>query len=405
MAFGRREQFSERELNAAQVLTELGEMYGEVGPNLRTLPNTLNAMRADDLDDSSDSEEEDTEELYISSNSDARKFEVRDMLSAFDPEHLPQNYGSDFVTLEPADAINERLFRPANLAESIYNLAVQNNTFYKELRKVLSPNLCADMSFTKHNVRVQRIVQSLDDYIRDGPTGVPGRRDMTIVECAFQLRRIAAALFRERTGRLNQHPLAYEALVKVPNTFLRILRDVLTHNQDIHRSSLTWSRKIPMDPHQSARERNLFLYLIGDPPATQLSEFFIVDYLAQMPREEWAHLEEELAEVTATARRVGAEKGFAHALAWADRLDELLEGLSEDTAVMGAGPGMGVGTGVGQPVVVESVETEGPAPFSFALPPGAESSARGSGRARNEGQGRRPMAEEGEREARRRRLG
>ena len=385
MAFGRREQFSERELNATQVLTELGEMYSEVGPNLRTLPNTLNAMRADELDESSESEEEDPEELYVSSNSDVRKFEVRDMLSAFDPDTLSQNYGNNFVTLEPADAINERLFRPANLAESIYNLAVQNNNFYKELRKVLSPNLCADMSFTKHNVRVQRIVRSLDDYIRDGPTGTPGRRDMTVVECAFQLRRIAAALFRERTGRLNQHPLAYEALIKVPNTLLRILRDVLNHNEDIYPSSLIWSRPLPVDQLQPARERNLFLYLISDPPATQLSEFFVVDYLAQMPKEEWAHLQEQLAEVTAIVRRVGTEKGYAHALAWADRLDELLESLSEEAEI------------IEQPVV-EPVEAE--ESFAFTPPTGGESSGRSAGK-----QVRRPTAGEGERETRRRRLG
>ena len=309
-------------------------MYSQVGPHLRTLPNKLNAMRADDLDESSDSEEdEDPEELYTSSNSDARKFEVRDMLSVFDSETFPQNYGTDFVNLEPGDVIDERLWRSSNLAETIYNLAVQNETFYKELRKVLSHNLCADMSFIKHNLRVQRITDQLDAHIREGPTASTaadpprGGRQMTVVECACQLRRIAAAIFRERSGRVNQYPyLALEALIKVSNTFSLILKKVCERDQDVYRSDTPpWSRLANPANESAPRERNLFLYLIGDPPATQQAECFIVDYFARIPSSEWAHLHEDLAQVSASARRTGTERGHAHALIWADRMDDLLQ--------------------------------------------------------------------------------
>ena len=114
-----------------------------------------------------------------------------------------------------------------------------------------------------------------------------------------------------------------------------------------------------------------------------------------MHRDELRQLRHGLLEVVGEARRVGDEGGYAHALAFADRLAGLVGEFMEEVVVGGGGGGVGglraMGQRIQQPVQSVEVSNGGGGGESVA------SRSRG-------GRGRRELTGGEEREARRRRL-
>ena len=136
-----------------EVVTQISGLYDLIGKRLGTLPEQLNTTRGDDAASGSDDSE--TEEFYDSSNSDARKKIVWDMLSVFDSKALPSEYGQGFNDDAPAAASGEELYVRGDLAATIYGIAIRDETFFRRLRKVVSRDICADSYFSKQERRAK----------------------------------------------------------------------------------------------------------------------------------------------------------------------------------------------------------------------------------------------------------
>lgn len=275
------------------VVAQISGLYELIGERLGSLPEQLNTTKGDDID--SDSDHSTIEESYASSNSEARKETVVDMLSVFDRTALPAEYGREFTDDAPATASGEEPFIPRSLAATIYGLAVRDETFFRRLRKVLTGDVCASVYFAKQRARAKDAFSKLDRYVQLGPS-TSESRNMDVQECARILRLIVHQICEERESRASKEPLGAAVKSNVAEILVEILHEVVcSRNRDVCQT-IAWERNIV----DYARDRNLYLYLIGDPPRFEntqplgMRDDFVIDRLNDFPANEWRHLLERL---------------------------------------------------------------------------------------------------------------
>lgn len=298
-----------------EVIVQISSLYDLIGQRLGSLPGQLNTTRGDDTD--SDYDDSATEASHVSSNSDTRRENTLDILSTFDRKMLPREYSKYLANSPPATASGRELLVPGNLASTIYRIAIRDETFYRRLRKVVSQDICADVYFSKQMQGAKGIILSLDQ---------PVENRMPVGECANRLRYIVHQLCESRDSRASREPLGAEVISKLAEILVDILHEVVCNrNKNVH-------EKLEDGEHE--RDRNLYTYLIGDPPKPDesapfgLRDFFIIDRLFSFPVNEWKHLLERLTTISEHVRE--NEEDQPSSRAYLMRLNELIRGYNED---------------------------------------------------------------------------
>ena len=305
----------------------MSELYELIGDRVQSLPEQLNLTRSNDADYDSDGSISPESSLP---EGDARKDSVKEMLSVFDEAALPQEYGRGFRDVS-AIASPEDLFVPGNLGATIYGLAVRDESIYRRLTKVITPDRCASRYYAKQRARAQETMRSLDRYVRDGPSLTPATRDMDIPECARIFRIIVHEICQDRDSRTAKQPLSAAVVTEVAQILVEILQQVCNRDFDVY-EDITWPRVgAEQEPE---RNRNLYMYLIGDPPRNPsapawMNDDFVIDQLRNFPTNEWRHLVEPLMSIQEDIYERATEYGLP-SVAYAEKLGTMLQEYTDE---------------------------------------------------------------------------
>lgn len=281
------------QISQGEVFPNISELYNRIGERIESLPQQLNRFSGDATDSSPENSA--TEESHVSRDLNSRQEIVKDILSVFDPKALPADYGRTFGEEEVHARASQKPYVPGNLAATIYEIAIRDEAFYRRLRKVVTRDICATSYFTKQRLRAREMMSSLDRFVISGHSESPGVKDMDVPECARSLRLIVHQICTDRDARASKGPLGAVTGMNAAEILVDILAEVVCNrDKDIYEG--LWER----DENEPRRNRNLYLYLIGDPPISYdhepfgMGDDFIIDRIRGFPAMEWSHLLERL---------------------------------------------------------------------------------------------------------------
>lgn len=282
-------------INGGDVVAHVSALYSRIGLRLSSLPTSLSATHDEIASDTDDAPEAISSPTFPSSCTD----QIRDMLSVFDPTALPEEYGQEFDAIPTGDR-RPNIYIPNNLAATIYRLGVHDASVFEGLRKAITHDVCANVHFSKLRARAREVFAKFDGYIENGPSDGAPSDDLDVPRCANMLRSVVDQICRIRNHRLSGGPLSARVKTRVAETLVEILQAVCNRNEDVY-YRIGWDRDV--DGDEPERNRNLYAYLIDDPPrfgpstANWMKETFIIDRLRQMPADEWRHLIERLTSI------------------------------------------------------------------------------------------------------------
>ncbi|KAL8707903.1 MAG: hypothetical protein Q9220_007123 [cf. Caloplaca sp. 1 TL-2023] len=282
-------------IDRAGVISQISELYSRICSQSASLPTILNAAH----DEITSETDDPIERPRSPTSTNARAEQVRDILSVFDSATLPEDYGQNFDSNPTSDALSE-LYVPNNLSATIYRLAVQDEGVFRRLRRVISHDICATATFSKLRARAQEAFAALDLFLEIGPSEGQHRDSQDIPQCAKLLRNVVHQICDARDVRTSSGPLSASVSTKVAEILAEILQEVCNRNEDGY-YRISWEREVRND--EPSRDRNLYSYLIGDPPRfsilapSWMSETFVIDQLRRLPTNEWRHLIERLTSI------------------------------------------------------------------------------------------------------------
>ncbi|KAI4285430.1 MAG: hypothetical protein L6R38_000669 [Xanthoria sp. 2 TBL-2021] len=284
-----------QDISTGDVLAQISALYGLIGSRLSSLPTLLSATRDEISSDTDDA----TDAIGSPAFSDTRAEQVRDMLSVFDTAALPEDYDPGNASTTAGNE-QQNLYVPNNLPATIFQIAVRDGKVFESLRTVITHDICANTHFSKLRTRAREAFARLDSYIENGPSDDAETADQDIPRCAKMLRIIVDQICQFRDSRASSGPLSAPVKRRVAEILVEILQEVCNRNEDIY-YRIGWERE--MADGEPDRNRNLYAYLIDDPPRSNSStpdwmkETFVIDRLRQTPTDEWRHLIERLTSI------------------------------------------------------------------------------------------------------------
>lgn len=290
-------------LGRMDVITRASTLYGVIGSQLPSLPTFLNATHDELASDSDDA----VEAILSPIIPDIRAEQIRDMLSVFDNAKLPDEYGQDFTDVA-SDEQPENFYVPDSLAATIYRLATQDESVFKRIRRVINHDICANTHFSKLRMRARDAFVKLDSYVENGPSE---SNNQDVPKTARTLRFLIDQICQARSLRTSNGPLSTTVVTKVAEILTEIFQEVCNRNEDVF-YRIHWDRGTRDD--EPERNRNLYAYLIHDPPRFAASapiwmkETFVVDRLQQMPTNEWRHLIERFTNIVDQIRELESDE-------------------------------------------------------------------------------------------------
>ena len=277
--------------------SQFGQLYPMIGERQASLPTELNRSRSDDA-------MSDTDDVLLPSRADT----LCDIISSFDKTATPSEFKRDYVDTSPQGASPTGILVPGNLPASMYRLAYRDDAIYRRLQQIVPPDERARQYYEKQYSRAQEALHGLSQYARSGPSSqqLPqNATDIDVPECAWRLRTIVHQVCEDRNVRLSVGPLSPGVSYRLATILVEMMARVITFNNDIYEENrrsgdATWNRDQPSNEHP--RDRNLFAYLIGDPPfdpsyPPHMTNFFIIDRLQGLPTNMWRHMLEELSTI------------------------------------------------------------------------------------------------------------
>ena len=285
---------------------------------LDTLPRELNQVGFEDPE-------------VLVADLDARKDTVCDILAGFNnrptktPEELKDEFVEDVLLLPSSEILVE-----GNLHATIYRLAMRDDGFYTRLQEIVPNDARAKRYYETLYIRAQEALERLTAYATNGP---PSPRHLTVPECARVLRSLVNQMCQNKDARNAVAPLGAVVASRLAVTLVRLIDRVLEFNQDIY-ANARWNRNPPANEHP--RDRNLFAYLIGDPPTPWApdwkTDYFVVDRLRGFPLNEWEHLTERLDTIRWRIERMDTAT-FPMASRYAQQIDEMLGNSAATTQI------------------------------------------------------------------------
>ena len=252
---------------------------------------------------------------------DVRRYQVQDMLSVFDSNGvLPEDYKTDvFAGITDVPLSGQECHVPGDLERTVINLAMNDDAVFRALREAISPGRCALIYVGKLRSRAQSAIKRLDAYVTDGSPN-KDQASAEVPECAKTLR----SLVSQTSQCLNSRaPLPAEVSTKAAGFLVELLQHICTRNEDVY-EDLDWERNTP--ENESEADRNLYLYLIGNPPpisdqSTRNQAHFVIDVLRDFPPPSVRQFTERLEAISEMVMQNGASEDYTQALG------ELLERL------------------------------------------------------------------------------
>ena len=285
---------------------------------LDTLPQELNRVGVDDPDN-------------LDAVLDERKDTVCDILAGFysrltkTPEELKDEFVEDVSHLPSSEVLVE-----GNLQATIYRLAMRDDGFYERLQEIVPNEARAKQYYETLYLRAREALERLTTYATNGPRSP---RDLTVPECARVLRSLVHQMCENRDARNAVAPLGAVVASRLAVILVRLIDRVIDFNQDIY-ANARWNRIQPANEHP--RDRNLFAYLIGDPPNPWLpdwkTDYFVIDRLRGFPVNEWEHLTELLDTIKWRIEKLDTPS-FPMASPYAHQIDEMLGNSTATTQI------------------------------------------------------------------------
>ncbi|KAL8701403.1 MAG: hypothetical protein Q9224_000523 [Gallowayella concinna] len=282
-------------INRGDVVDQISALYDRIGSQLSSLPAYLSATHDEIASDMEDAAEKINSPTFPSSRAE----QVRDMLSVFDPTILPEDYGRDFGAIRTGNG-RPNMYVPNNLAATIFQIGVHDESVFERLRKVITHDICASVQLSKQRARAREAFAELDSYIENGPSDGPRNDDQDVPRCANRLRFLVDQICQIRNSRSFSGPLSAAVKRRVAEVLVEILQEVCNRNEDVY-YRIDWERDVADD--EPERNRNLYAYIIDDPPRLGpstpdwMKATFVIDRLRQMPADEWRHLIERLTSI------------------------------------------------------------------------------------------------------------
>lgn len=236
-----------------------------------------------------------------------RAEKVRDVLSAFSPKVLPEDFRQDLVETTAQTRTPEQCVVQGDFEATIFRLAVHDESVFTSMCKAMPSGACAAIYFDKVQEQLRRLLANFDRYCATGEQPVdsssPGRGTLEVDEVVGQLRRSVSRIHANIALRA---PYGSEGAAKA---LVSILEAIATRNKDPLEGN-TWGRASFHGEDED--QRNLYHLLIGsedmdlDPDA----ELFVIDALCALPPTDLAQYIHKLLEIRSKIEVSRAPKQF-----------------------------------------------------------------------------------------------
>ncbi|KAJ6013361.1 hypothetical protein N7540_007952 [Penicillium herquei] len=186
-----------------------------------------------------------------------RTEKVRDVLSAFSPKILPEDFRRDLVEATTTKLTPEQCVVQGDFEATMFRLAVHDDSVFSSLCKAMPSGACAAIYFDKIQEQTRRLLSDFDRYCATGelPTD-PSSTDGGIVnvdEVVTYLRRAVSRIQYNISTRTHGYEGAANALVLILESIAARNKDPLSGNN--------WGRKSFHGEDED--QRNLYHVLIG----------------------------------------------------------------------------------------------------------------------------------------------
>lgn len=209
-----------------------------------------------------------------------RTDKVRDVLSAFSPKILPEDFRQDLVEPTTERRTAEQCVVQGDFEATIFRLAVHDDGVFGSLCKAMPSGACASIYFDKVLEQARRVLFDFDQYCATGqrPTdpGSPGGGIDEVDQVVMYLRRLVSRIQSNITAR---SPHGSEGAAKA---LIWIIDTISARNRDPLEGQ-TWG---PTSFHgEDEDQRNLYHLLIGseDMDVEPDAKLFVIDALETLP--------------------------------------------------------------------------------------------------------------------------
>ena len=275
--------------------SQLGGLYPLIEQHRMTLREELNNFRNEDIEYAIDDPA--TPTPFSATDVETRADIICDILSSFDVITTPSQFRhrfADHIAPESSSGVNVILVQES-LQATMYRLALRDDEFYRCLQQIVPREIRAIQYYKTEYKRAQDALQMLSQYAETGPTvhQIPENdADVNVPACARYIRSIVNELCQDRDRRNSVTPLPAPLLRRFAEILTKLIGRVVAGDRDIY-DRPQWNAVRPLN--EPLRDRNLFVYLIGDPPSDPglpgwMTDHFVIDRLRNFPSSEWSHL-------------------------------------------------------------------------------------------------------------------
>lgn len=197
---------------------------------------------------------------------------IRDIMSAFNPSILPEDFRTDLTESTSRTRTPEQCVVQGDLEATIFRLAIHDDIVFSSLRKAMPAGACANIYFDKILKRCRDILSQFDTYRRTGrkPSSV---KRLDVRDVAESLRQEVQRIHKNLSDR---EPYGTEGAAEA---LLTLLQDVSTRNIDAF-EDIRWRRVAPAGEDED--DRNLYEQLIGSTNTTN-NKLFVLEALERLP--------------------------------------------------------------------------------------------------------------------------
>lgn len=209
----------------------------------------------------------------------ARTDKVRDLLSAFSPKTLPEDFRQDLVEPTTQRRTAEQCVVQGDFEATIFRLAVHDDGVFSSLCKAMPSGACASIYFDKILEQARRVLLDFDQYCATGQapadSSIPGGI-VEVQQVVMYLRRLVS---RIQSNIMARSPHGSEGAAKA---LIWILDAISTRNRDPLEGQ-TWGQTSFHGEDED--QRNLYHLLIGseDMGVEPDAELFVIDALETLP--------------------------------------------------------------------------------------------------------------------------
>ncbi|KAJ5127327.1 hypothetical protein N7448_008106 [Penicillium atrosanguineum] len=250
---------------------------------------------------------------------------VRDVLSAFTPTILPEDFRPDLVETTTPARTAEQCVVQGDFQATIFRLAVHDDGVRSSLCKAMPAGACAAIYFDKIQDHTRRLLAGFDRYCATGEIpsnpSSPGGGPVQIDQVFEELRRSVSRI-RSHIGF--RAPYGFEGAAKA----LVFILDAISSRHKDPLDGNTWGRTSFQGEDED--QRNLYLMLIGDPDMDleQDADLFVITALEALPPASLYQFIDELRDIRGKIEVNRAPKVFLYRLGDLIRSAELAASAS-----------------------------------------------------------------------------